>query len=197
MVITDHKPSGDETIGSKGLPAVWDCYSEGSDKVEVDDDTTQSCNGSLEKCLPTEQADPNHEAPWTQTHPPIYIKDEIDLKPTSPLPGKTLACKNRDRQNPGPSIIKKISKKIQLHRRRSLADLFRAGEGPSYGLPENDYSQPEQSDLKITSVVGGYSENHDDVPVKQEPKEETPSEINGGREGLFSEIEKKTRGALT
>ena len=162
----------------------------------MDDDTTKSRNGSLEKCLPTEQADPNHKAPWTPAHPPIYIKDEIDLKPTSPLPGRTLARKNRDRQNPGPSITKKISKRIQLHRRRSLVDLFRAGEGPSYGLPENDYSQPEESDLKITSVMGGCTEKRNNMPDKQEPKEEPPPEINGMREGLFTEIEREDPGSI-
>ena len=71
-----------------------------------------------------------------------------------------------------------------------------AGEGSSYGLPENDYSQPGESDLKIISVVRGCTKNHNDMPDKQEPKEEPPPEISGMREGLFAEIKKEDPGSI-
>ena len=60
------------------------CRLDSSDKDKVDEDTTNFPKDSLEKSPPDQ---PFH-----------YIKDEIDLKSTSPLPGKTLARKNRDRQ---------------------------------------------------------------------------------------------------
>ena len=95
---------------------------------------------------------------------------------------------------PRPSIIKRKNKKVQLNRIQSLADLSSAGQGYDYSLPEIDYSQPKESELKITSVKGGYSDFHfkENYPDEQGCKEELESAASTGnstREKLFEEIE--------
>ena len=104
------------------------------------------------------------------------IQDEINLEPDTSMQGRTPAGRRgRDPLAPKPSIIKRLNKKIQLSSRRSIADLSRAGQGQDYGLSESDYSQPEDTELKITSVRGGCSdlnldEDHlDEHGCKEEP----------------------------
>ena len=104
-----------------------------SAKGKVDEKTTKFPKDSLEKSPPGEQMDPSHEVSLTSDQSFHYIKDEIDLKPVSPLPGRNSTHKNRDHLAPRPSITKKPNKRIQLNRRRLLVDLSRAGDGPSYG----------------------------------------------------------------
>ena len=75
-----------------------------------------------------------------------------------------------------------------------MADLFFAGQGYDYGIPENDYSQPKESELKITSVKGRYSDFHfkENYPDEEKYKEELESAAsvgNSAREKLFEEIE--------
>ena len=115
------------------------------------------------------------------------------MKPVSPLPGRNSTHKNKDHLAPGPSITKKPNKRIQLNRRRSLVDLSRAGNGPSYGLPDNDCLQSGDMDLKITSIVGGCTETHDDI---QELKEEPTPEVSDTRNSLFAEMEKDDPGNI-
>ena len=91
------------------------------------------------------------------------IRDEIDLEPDTSMQGRTPAeCKGRDPLAPRPPIIKRQNKKIQLSRIRSMADLSRAGQGRDYGLSENEYSQPKDTELKITSIRGSCSDLHFD-----------------------------------
>ena len=45
-------------------------------------------------------------------------------------------------------------------------------------------------ELKITSVLGGCSDPHDDIPDKQELKEEPAPEASKARDRLFTEIER-------
>ena len=157
----------------------------------MNEGTTNFPKDSLKISLPVEQVDLNHEDSLIPTQPLDYIQDEIDLKPVSPLPGRTsVTRKNKDPLAPGPSITKKPSKRVQLNRRRPLADLSRAGSGPSYGLPDGDCSQSGDMDLKITSVLGGCPEVHDDIPNKQELKEEPAPEASKARDRLFTEIER-------
>ena len=93
---------------------------------------------------------------------------------------------------PRPSIVKRKNKKVQLSRIQSLADLSRAGQGYDYGLSEIDYSQPKESELKITSVRGGCSDFHfkENCPDKQGCKEEPTPTVSNTRDRLFEEMEK-------
>ena len=119
------------------------------------------------------------------------IQDEINLEPDTSMQGRAPAGrKNRDPLAPKPSITKRLNKKIQLNRRRSIADLSRAGQGPDYGLSEGDYSQPEDTELKITYVWGKFSDLHDDYPDKHKFKEEPTPEASEARDRLFTEIER-------
>ena len=45
-------------------------------------------------------------------------------------------------------------------------------------------------ELKITSVLGGCPEIHDNIPDKQELKEEPAYEASEARDRLFTEIER-------
>ena len=68
-----------------------------------------------------------------------------------------------------------------------------ADEGPSYGLPDDDPLQPDDTNLKITSVTGGYIETRDDTQgLKVEP---TP-DISDTRNMMFAEIEKDDAGNI-
>ena len=121
------------------------------------------------------------------------ICDEIDLEPDTSLQGRTPAeRKGKDPLAPRPSIIKRQNKKIQLSRIRSIADLSRAGQGHNYGLSENEYSQPEDTELKITSIRGSCSNLHFDVdhPDEHGCKEEPAPTVSEARDRLFDEIEK-------
>ena len=51
-------------------------------------------------------------------------------------------------------------------------------------------------DLKITSIVGGCTEIHDDMPNKQELKEEPTPEVSDARNSLFAEIERDDPGNI-
>ena len=44
--------------------------------------------------------------------------------------------------------------------------------------------------MKITSVLGGCPEIHDDIPDKQELKEEPAPEVSEARDRLFTAIER-------
>ena len=70
--------------------------------------------------------------------------------------------------------------------------MSRAGQGPDYGLSEGDYSQSEDTELKITSVWGGCSDLHfdDDHPDKHEYKEEPAPAASEARDRLFTEMER-------
>ena len=121
------------------------------------------------------------------------IFDEINLEPDTSLQGRTPAkCKGKDPLAPRPLIIKRKNKKVQLNRIQSLADLSWAGQGYDYGLSESDYSQPKDSELKITSIRGGYS----DLTFKENRseelgcKEEPAPTISSTRDRLFEEMEK-------
>ena len=57
-------------------------------------------------------------------------------------------------------------------------------------MSDGDYSQSEDTELKITSVWGGCSDLHDDLPEKHEPKEEPIPEASEARDRLFTEMEK-------
>ena len=48
-------------------------------------------------------------------------------------------------------------------------------------------------DLKITSIVGAYTETHDDI---QELKEEPTPDVSDTRNSLFAEIEKDDPGNI-
>ena len=98
--------------------------------------------------------------------------------------------KSKDPLAPGPSITKKPNKRIELKRRKSLVDLSRARSGPSYRLSNGVCSQSGNIELKITSVLGGCSDLHDNVPDKQELKEEPTPEASEARDRLFTEIER-------
>ena len=51
-------------------------------------------------------------------------------------------------------------------------------------------------DLEITSIVGGCTEIHDDMPNKQELKEEPTPEVSDTRNGLFAEMERDDPGNI-
>ena len=93
---------------------------------------------------------------------------------------------------PRPSIIKRKNKKVQLNRIQSLADLSRTGQGYDYGLSESDYSQPKESELKITSIRVGCSDLHfkENCPDEQGCKEEPTPTVSSARDRLFEEMEK-------
>ena len=121
------------------------------------------------------------------------IQDEINLEPDTSMQGRAPAGrKNRDPLAPKPSITKRLNKKIQLSRRRSIADLSLAGQGQDYGLLESDYAQPEDTALKITSVRGGCSNLHFDEDHSDENgfKEEPAPTVSEARDRLFDEMEK-------
>ena len=59
-------------------------------------------------------------------------------------------------------------------------------------MSENDYSQPEDTELKITSIRGGCSDLHfdEDYPDKHGCKEEPAPTVSEARDRLFDEMEK-------
>ena len=58
----------------------------------------------------------------------------------------------------GPIILEEPLKRIQLHRRQPPVAPTGADEGPSYGLPDDNPVLTDDTNLKITSVTGGYIE---------------------------------------
>ena len=146
----------------------------------VDGKTTELPKDALENSLPDTRVDPNHEDTLTSNQLFHYVRDEIDLKPASPLLGGNSTCKSRDHLSPGPSITKTLTKRIQLNRVRSYMDLSRADEGPSYGLPDNDSGQPEVTDLKII----------------QELNEEPTPDVNSTRNCPATETRKEDPGSI-
>ena len=73
-----------------------------------------------------------------------------------------------------------------------MVDLSRAGQGRDYGLSENQYSQPKDTELKITSIRGGCSDLHfdEDHPDGHGCKEEPAPTVSNARDRLFEEMEK-------
>ena len=158
-----------------------------SPPVEVDSWRTKFSN-----C----QQDHNYSNTAVGHSPVCTLSDEINLEPvTSAWKGVPTQGKGKNPLAPRPAIVKKKNKKVQLNRRQSLADLSSAGQGYDYGLPEDDYSQPEESELKITSVKGEYSslysgENHsEEAKYKKEEESAMVSAGDNAREKLFKEIE--------
>ena len=57
-------------------------------------------------------------------------------------------------------------------------------------MSDGDCSQSGDMELKITSVWGGCPDVHDDIPDKQELKEEPAPDASEARDRLFTEIER-------
>ena len=56
-----------------------------------------------------------------------------------------------------PVVLEEPLKRIQLHRKQPPIPVG-VDEGPNYGLPDDNPAITEGTDLRITSVTGGYIE---------------------------------------
>ena len=170
----DHKASNNESVESWRQTMMNACRVDNSGESNMDEETTNFAEDSSGRNPP--------DLPFQ------YIKDGFDLKP-----GRDSTYKARNRPIHEPLIIEEPAKRIQLHRRKPPIDSSRTDEGPSYGLPDDDPLQPDDMNLKITSVMGGCTETKDDT---QELKVEPAPDISDTRDRMFAEIEKDDTGNI-
>ena len=91
------------------------------------------------------QTDHNYSNTAIGHTPVCTLTDEINLELiTSAWKGAPAPDKGKNPLSPRPTIVEKKNKKVQLHKRQSMADLSSAGQGYDYGLPEDNSSQLEK-----------------------------------------------------
>ena len=89
--------------------------------------------------LPGDTSNSNIRSAYRNPDRPFHVRDEIDLEPVLPLPGRKSFIKDL----PFPGHSKTRTKRIQLSKSRSHVEWSRADEGPDYGLSDHDSGQPD------------------------------------------------------
>ena len=127
------------------------------------------------------------------------INDKSNLASIQGAPAPT---RNKNHFSPGPAIVKNRNRRINLQRRKSVVDLSNDNYY-DYSLPwEGQFSQTNETNIKIVSVQGSYSQEEKAIDEKQtqeymvNPMSHTyfgtKQEHNNGTEIIGDKLRKQT-----